>query len=70
MKLILEEISQLNRRFDEQDGRLNRRFTDSINDRSTAIDSRLQSLEVAQVTSETHSRDASPIWKLLPRIRK
>ncbi|XP_066398707.1 uncharacterized protein [Miscanthus floridulus] len=56
MKLILDEISQLNRRFDEQDGRLNRRFAElelSISDRSTAIDSRLTSLEAAHVTAES-----------------
>jgi chromosome segregation ATPase len=56
MKRILDEISQLNRRFDEQDSHLNRRFADlerSITDRSTAIDSRLQSLEAAHVTTES-----------------
>jgi chromosome segregation ATPase len=56
MKLILDEIAKLNRRFDEQDAYLNRRFADlerTISDRSAAVDSRIQALEAAQVSTES-----------------
>ena len=50
MKMLFDELAQLNRRFDEQDERWTRRFTgqeQSISKRSTAIVRRIDALEAS-----------------------
>ena len=47
-KLLLDEMAGLNRRFDAHDDRWNRRFSDlerGLNDRASAVDSRITALE-------------------------
>jgi hypothetical protein len=53
-KLILNELAQPNRRFNEQDNRWSRRFTDlerGLTERSTAVDARLDTLEASHSTN-------------------
>ena len=50
MKMLFDELAQLNRRFDEQDERWTRRFTgleQSISERSTATVRRIDALEAS-----------------------
>ncbi|CAD6264403.1 unnamed protein product [Miscanthus lutarioriparius] len=58
-KLILKELAQLNRRFDEQDASLNQRFADlehSLSERSAAVDSCFDDMVASQATATVSAR--------------
>jgi hypothetical protein len=53
-KLILNELAQLNHRFNEQDDRWSRRFADlerGLTERTTVVDARLDTLEASHSTN-------------------
>jgi hypothetical protein len=53
-KLLLDEMASLNCRFDEHDDRWSRRFSDlerGLNDRASAVDSRIGALETSFFTN-------------------
>ncbi|XP_066337418.1 uncharacterized protein [Miscanthus floridulus] len=73
LRLILDEITGLNRRFDVQEASLNRRFSDlerSLSKRFAAVDFRFDSMEASHAAASSDLLAASRIWRKPRRIHR
>ncbi|CAD6253082.1 unnamed protein product [Miscanthus lutarioriparius] len=73
LRLILDEITGLNRRFDVQEASLNRRFSDlerSLSKRFAAVDFRFDNMEASHAAASIDLLAASRIWRQPRRIHR